>query len=68
VTTFEINKPEDEWWKVLTSEQFRVLRNHGTRSGPPRRLTANKSSSVPRAHPLLDSALLIGCRSVRLSL
>jgi len=32
--TFEITKTEEEWRKILTSEQFRVLRKHGTeRSG-----------------------------------
>ncbi len=29
-TTFEINKTEDEWRSILTPEQFRVLRKHGT--------------------------------------
>lgn len=29
-TQFEISKTEQEWRKVLTSEQFRVLRQHGT--------------------------------------
>ena len=28
--TFEITKPEPEWRRLLTSEQFRVLRKHGT--------------------------------------
>lgn len=28
--TFEINKPEAEWRKLLTPEAFRVLRKHGT--------------------------------------
>ena len=28
--TFEITKTEDEWKKVLTPEQFQVLRKHGT--------------------------------------
>ena len=28
--TFEIDKPEAEWRKVLTPEEFRVLREHGT--------------------------------------
>lgn len=28
--TFEINKPEAEWRKILTPEEFRVLRKHGT--------------------------------------
>jgi peptide-methionine (R)-S-oxide reductase len=28
--TFEIVKPEGEWKQLLTSEQFRVLRQHGT--------------------------------------
>jgi peptide-methionine (R)-S-oxide reductase len=28
--TFEIDKPEAEWRKVLTPEAFRVLREHGT--------------------------------------
>src|ERR1700751_4713881 len=28
--TFEIVKSEAEWKEVLTSEQFRVLRQHGT--------------------------------------
>jgi peptide-methionine (R)-S-oxide reductase len=27
---FEINKTEDEWRKILTPEQFNVLRKHGT--------------------------------------
>ncbi|OLP19304.1 peptide-methionine (R)-S-oxide reductase [Leptolyngbya sp. 'hensonii'] len=27
---FEINKTEEEWRQVLTPEQFRVLRQHGT--------------------------------------
>jgi len=27
---FEITKPETEWRKLLTPEQFRVLRQHGT--------------------------------------
>ncbi len=27
---FEINKTEDEWRKLLTPEQFNVLRKHGT--------------------------------------
>jgi peptide-methionine (R)-S-oxide reductase len=28
--TFEISKPEAEWRRLLTPEQFRVLRKHGT--------------------------------------
>jgi len=28
--TFEITKPEAEWRRLLTPEQFRVLRQHGT--------------------------------------
>jgi len=28
--TFEITKPEQEWRGLLTPEQFRVLRQHGT--------------------------------------
>ena len=28
--TFEITKPEPEWRRLLTPEQFRVLRQHGT--------------------------------------
>ena len=28
--TFEITKSEAEWQKILTPEQFRVLRQHGT--------------------------------------
>ena len=28
--TFEISKPEPEWRRLLTPEQFRVLRKHGT--------------------------------------
>jgi peptide-methionine (R)-S-oxide reductase len=28
--TFEITKPELEWRRLLTPEQFRVLRQHGT--------------------------------------
>ena len=28
--TFEISKPEGEWRKTLTPEEFRVLRKHGT--------------------------------------
>ena len=28
--TFEITKPEAEWKKLLTPEQFQVLRKHGT--------------------------------------
>jgi peptide-methionine (R)-S-oxide reductase len=28
--SFEVTKTEDEWRKVLTSEQFTVLRKHGT--------------------------------------
>ncbi|MDJ0621280.1 MAG: peptide-methionine (R)-S-oxide reductase MsrB [Calothrix sp. MO_192.B10] len=28
--TFEINKTEEEWRSILTPEQFRVLRKHGT--------------------------------------
>jgi peptide-methionine (R)-S-oxide reductase len=28
--TFEITKTEEEWRKILTSEQFSVLRKHGT--------------------------------------
>ncbi len=27
---FEINKTEEEWQKILTPEQFQVLRKHGT--------------------------------------
>ncbi|MER3492749.1 MAG: peptide-methionine (R)-S-oxide reductase [Mastigocladus sp. ERB_26_2] len=27
---FEINKTEEEWRQILTPEQFRVLRKHGT--------------------------------------
>lgn len=27
---FEVNKTEEEWRKTLTSEQFRILRKHGT--------------------------------------
>ncbi len=27
---FEVNKTEEEWRKILTPEQFRVLRKHGT--------------------------------------
>lgn len=29
-TKFEITKPEQEWQTILTPEQFRVLRKHGT--------------------------------------
>ncbi|MBH8565473.1 peptide-methionine (R)-S-oxide reductase MsrB [Nostoc sp. CENA67] len=29
-TEFEINKPEQEWQTILSPEQFRVLRKHGT--------------------------------------
>ncbi|MBD2303556.1 peptide-methionine (R)-S-oxide reductase MsrB [Nostoc sp. FACHB-87] len=29
-TEFEITKSEDEWRSILTPEQFRVLRKHGT--------------------------------------
>ncbi|MEA5502159.1 peptide-methionine (R)-S-oxide reductase MsrB [Halotia wernerae UHCC 0503] len=29
-TEFEITKPEEEWRTILTPEQFRVLRKHGT--------------------------------------
>ncbi|MBW4617070.1 MAG: peptide-methionine (R)-S-oxide reductase MsrB [Desmonostoc vinosum HA7617-LM4] len=29
-TEFEITKPDEEWRKVLTPEQFHVLRKHGT--------------------------------------
>ncbi|GAB4473682.1 MAG: peptide-methionine (R)-S-oxide reductase MsrB [Elainellaceae cyanobacterium] len=29
-TTFEIMKTEEEWRAILTPEQFRVLRQHGT--------------------------------------
>ena len=28
--TFEVTKTEDEWKKILTPEQFQVLRKHGT--------------------------------------
>jgi len=28
--TFEITKPDGEWRKILTPEQFHVLRQHGT--------------------------------------
>ncbi|MBD3881867.1 peptide-methionine (R)-S-oxide reductase MsrB [Phormidium tenue FACHB-886] len=28
--TFKINKTEEEWRKILTPEQFHVLRKHGT--------------------------------------
>ena len=28
--TFEINKADTEWRKILTPEEFRVLRKHGT--------------------------------------
>jgi peptide-methionine (R)-S-oxide reductase len=28
--TFEIEKTDDEWRRILTPEQYRVLRNHGT--------------------------------------
>ncbi|MGL4397835.1 MAG: peptide-methionine (R)-S-oxide reductase MsrB [Hyphomicrobium sp.] len=28
--TFEITKTDDEWKKLLTAEQFKVLRKHGT--------------------------------------
>ena len=27
---YEVQKPEDEWRRELTPEQFRVLRGHGT--------------------------------------
>ncbi|WP_235526704.1 peptide-methionine (R)-S-oxide reductase MsrB [Nostoc piscinale] len=29
-TEFEVTKSEDEWRSILTPEQFRVLRKHGT--------------------------------------
>jgi peptide-methionine (R)-S-oxide reductase len=29
-TKFEVTKPEEEWKTILTSEQFQVLRKHGT--------------------------------------
>ncbi len=29
-TEFEVTKTEDEWKKILTPEQFQVLRKHGT--------------------------------------
>jgi peptide-methionine (R)-S-oxide reductase len=30
VETFAVNKTEEEWKQILTPEQFRVLRQHGT--------------------------------------
>jgi len=42
---FEITKTEGEWRKVLTPEQFYVLRKHGTE----RPHTSQLISSMPRA-------------------
>jgi len=46
---FEITKTEGEWRKVLTPEQFYVLRKHGTE----RPHTSQLISSMPRARIVL---------------
>jgi peptide-methionine (R)-S-oxide reductase len=40
--TFEITKTDDEWRKVLTKEQFYVLRKHGTERAYSHPLNDNK--------------------------
>jgi peptide-methionine (R)-S-oxide reductase len=56
---FEIAKTEDEWRQNLTSEQFRVLRQHGTERAGTSPLNSEKRQGTFRCagcgHPLFDS-------------
>jgi peptide-methionine (R)-S-oxide reductase len=44
--TFEITKTEDEWRKILTKEQFYVLRKHGTERAFSHPLNDNKAKGT----------------------
>src|SRR5262245_2906260 len=56
---FEIDKTEDEWRQNLTSEQFRVLRQHGTERAGTSPLNSEKRQGTFHCagfgHPLFDS-------------
>ena len=41
-----VHKSEEEWWRSLTPEQFRVLRQHGTERAGTSALNAEKRAGV----------------------
>lgn len=53
------DRPEEEWRRVLTPEQFRVLREHGTERAGTSPLNAEKRAGTFRCsgcgHPLFSS-------------
>ena len=44
--TYEVQKPEDEWRRELSPEQFRVLRGHGTERPGSSPLNAEKRAGT----------------------
>jgi peptide-methionine (R)-S-oxide reductase len=57
---FEVNKSEQEWQEILTPEQFRVLRKHGTERAGTSPLDKNYADGIYRCagcgNPLFKSA------------
>lgn len=57
--TYPVQKPEEQWQRELTPEQYRVLRRHGTERAGSSPLNEEKRAGVFRCgacgHPLYDA-------------